>query len=212
MMVVAAGVCALHGKMRFVLFTTLATAALSLSAPELIIGKHLIVKINSLTQMAFDFRLFEITPSSLLSSYGLIASSPDISISVSTRYDAYLETIRFAQEHPVEFITHGNSNTWYRGIDSQILTYLSSFGLIATLFFLAHIASSIYRHITDPIESSKFAIVALVVFCGMFLTNRVLDYYPVAIFFFLASLPPRKPAEFCRATDSATQGTFLKNT
>lgn len=67
--------------------------------------------------------------------------------------------------------------------DSQFLTYFSSFGfLISSLFFMVIFVALIRSMI---LREHRFAFVLMLLFFFAFMTNRILDYYPVPFFMFL---------------------------
>ncbi len=173
LMIAIAGYCMIVGRAKLPLIGTSLTIFFSLAASRLVIGDHLIFKINSLVYSLSGYRIFD--------------SVSGVSISVSLRAEAIREIVLAATSNPLKFFLMGNSSEWYRGIDSQVLTYLSSFGLLCTLLFFAYVLMSIYIHWVRPTGQSKFIVAVLLLFCGIFLTNRILDYYPVALFFFLAT-------------------------
>jgi hypothetical protein len=104
------------------------------------------------------------------------------SISVSGRLEIHSEYARRLSEEPVCAILYGFDH--YIGRDSQVLTYLGSFGLlISSLFFFA-IAIALAGSLKKKGDLRAFTSIALFMFLVSFLTNRLLDYFPVALFLF----------------------------
>lgn len=116
---------------------------------------------------------------------GLMDYDIQSSESVSLRVKIHYQTLRAIADDPLRLIYGHLGTKTYWPMDSQILTYLGSFGLIILLAFLVlHISWARQAFLKKKIDHG-FAFVALVLFGLIFLTNRILDYFPVAIVYFI---------------------------
>ena len=105
------------------------------------------------------------------------------SASVSLRLAIHKEYIDNFFEEPIQAIFFGFNKHAYMKYDSQFLTYFSSFGfLISSLFFMVIFVVLIRSMI---LREHRFAFVLMLLFFFAFMTNRILDYYPVPFFMFL---------------------------
>ncbi|MBU0792305.1 MAG: hypothetical protein KKC55_17860 [Gammaproteobacteria bacterium] len=126
-----------------------------------------------------------------------IAPSDDMesrSISVSGRLDIHAEYANRFSEEPFQALFYGFEH--YIGIDSQVLTYISSFGLLISAFFFIAVSIGMASAFKGKGELNRFVAVALLLFAVSFLSNRLLDYFPVAFFLFavLSMLRPERRA------------------
>ena len=118
---------------------------------------------------------------------GLMDYDVDSSASVSLRVAIHEQTFTAIAQDPFRLIYGHLEGKQYWPMDSQFLTYLGSFGVII-------LAGYIFLHITwlrDAIRSRNrningvFNFFALLIFGLIFFTNRILDYFPVAIIYFM---------------------------
>jgi hypothetical protein len=173
LMLALAVYCAVVGRSKVAVFATVTTIIICWAALDVVVGDHLVYKLNSVIYSLTGYRVFD--------------TAPGVSLSISLRAEAMKEIANAAVQRPLQFVLLGSSTEWYQGVDSQFLTYLTSFGLISTVLFLMYVVGCIFRNCIYRTPYSKFLIAILLLFCGIFLTNRILDYYPVALFFFLAT-------------------------
>ncbi len=103
------------------------------------------------------------------------------SISVSSRLQIIAEYAENLIENPVQALLYGFEYKNYMGYDSQVLTYLSSFGVFISLLFFLSFAGLLFFCWWARV--GYFFCVTLLLFGMNFLTNRILDYYPIPLFF-----------------------------
>lgn len=116
---------------------------------------------------------------------GLSDYDVESSASVSLRAQIHYETIKAIADDPARFIYGHLKGKPYWPMDSQILTYLGSFGVIILAVFLTLHISWIRRSFLNRNLDHGFSFIALVLFALIFLTNRILDYFPVATIYFI---------------------------
>lgn len=140
---------------------------------------HLFYKIDSLVNLAFE------EMGGLVGEEvgGLVNEAARGSVSISTRVHIHYEYFDNLLSKPVEAVFYGFTKKAYMAYDSQLLTYLSSFGLLFSLLFFLSFSSVLFGCL--PNGSDSFVFVALFIFGLTFLTNRILDYYPMPILFAL---------------------------
>lgn len=127
----------------------------------------------------------------LASMVGVIdGSQADSSASVSVRVKIHKEYLESLGRDVPGFLFYGFSERYYNGVDSQLITYLSSFGLLASGGFWFYAVLSFCRSIFNSSRASIFFVVGIFIFIIAFLFNRILDYYPMALFFFLICMLP----------------------
>jgi len=124
-----------------------------------------------------------------------LASSESVegSRSISLRYDIHYDFYTRLAENFTEIMFFGYSETAYHIADSQYLTYFGSVGVIgASLFFIAiiHAATSSYK-----CEHGFGLFVVFFLYLLIFLTNRILDYYPIALFLFIMIVLAKRPEQ-----------------
>ena len=101
------------------------------------------------------------------------------SLSISTRIE-FFEGIKLLNSD-VSTLLFGNVNdTFYNSGDSQYVTYLTSFGIPLFLIFIFALGK---LYIRAKITSLKYFIIA---FLLILITNRILDYWPIAIIIFIS--------------------------
>ena len=108
------------------------------------------------------------------------------SASVSIRMQIHKDYVQSVSEDFPGFLLYGFSERFYKGVDSQIITYLSSFGLLAAALFWFYAIKSFFRALALRSDLGAFLGTTILIFMISFTSNRILDYYPMALFFFLA--------------------------
>lgn len=116
------------------------------------------------------------------------------SISVSSRLQMHKDYLAFFVNNPVQALLYGFEDIPYKSYDSQILTYAASFGLMATLPFLAATGLALLYSFSLNKNPGRFISAALLLWAISFLTNRLLDYFPLPLFFFFLIATIRKPS------------------
>jgi len=112
-------------------------------------------------------------------------TSSNISQSVSLRETIHRDYLDKITEHPIITTLVGDINQPYVGVDSQVLTYLSSFGVLTSLFFLLYTVNFGVTSLQLHGRQRYFMLAAVAVYSTTFIFNRILDYYPMALFFIL---------------------------
>ncbi|MBC3476306.1 hypothetical protein [Pseudomonas taiwanensis] len=137
------------------------------------------------SSLASDHLLYKIT-----SATNLLSESPtsDSSRSVSLRVEIHKTYANNFEKDPVEGIFYGFTNSAYIKYDSQVLTYLSSFGMIFTALFFSVISFTMAKSF---MARNYFSAMLLFLFSITFATNRILDYYPLPLFFAITFLTTR---------------------
>lgn len=109
--------------------------------------------------------------------YGVTASSVDVRVGIHQRAIHLFENdwLSMILGHPDKIVYDPN--------DSQYLTYALSFGIPLTLCF---IFLNLYFLYLSVIINKKFYIMLFLSFLLIFTTNRILDYFPIAIIYFSA--------------------------
>lgn len=115
------------------------------------------------------------------------AQGVGISQSVSLREKIHFDYFDKLVARPAATILIGDTSKSYYGVDSQILTYLSSFGVVISLFFLLYMIKFSLAAIALPNDSRYFIVSVVAIYSIAFVFNRILDYYPMALFLFLCS-------------------------
>jgi hypothetical protein len=115
----------------------------------------------------------------------LVEYNVDSSASVSQRIEMHERTFGELAVDPVGLIVGHLQGLPYWPMDSQLLTYLGSFGAPFLILFLSlHVYWTVCawrkRHVDN-----RFTLLSLFIFGLIFLTNRILDYFPVAIIYFI---------------------------
>jgi len=135
---------------------------------------------------AHDEQLFILHKLSAAGAFvGLIDYDVDSATSVSARSDMHQRTFSAIADEPVRFVLGHLEGKVYWPMDSQALTYLGSFGIVMLFSFLALHATWMLCALRNRAVDGGFAFIALGVFGAIFLTNRILDYFPVATIYFL---------------------------
>ena len=100
------------------------------------------------------------------------------SLSISTRID-FFNGIKLLGSDVFTFISGGVNNTYYNYGDSQIVTYITSFGVPLFLLFIFSLGK-LYNRAKG--SSLKYFTIAFIL---ILLTNRILDYWPISILIFV---------------------------
>jgi hypothetical protein len=117
--------------------------------------------------------------------FGVIDYDVDSSASIAGRLEMHEVTYAAFVDEPSRLLLGHLRSKPYWPIDSQMLTYLGSFGaLMLTAFVVLHVHWTL-RGWHQRRHDSGFAFVALCLFALIFLTNRILDYFPVATLYFV---------------------------
>jgi hypothetical protein len=116
---------------------------------------------------------------------GLVEYDIDSSATVSLRLEMHQETLAAISKEPLRLIFGHLGGKPYWPMDSQLLTYIGSFG---ALMLAAFVALHFYW-LTQAVRSRRVdgatAAWSLLLFGLIFATNRILDYFPVAMLYFL---------------------------
>lgn len=150
----------------YLLLSVLLGAVVIMSVGERLLSDHLMYKVSSF------FDLF---------GRGL----SDSSASVYYRSELYGLFVEHLSANFFGVLLYGYPDTYYYSVDSQYLAYIASFGaFVAFVFFLAVglTALAAYRR-RD--KYGVFCAVVIAIFMVVFFSNRILDYYPIPLFFFL---------------------------
>lgn len=116
---------------------------------------------------------------------GLVNYDVDSSRTVSLRSEMHEHTFTAMTNQPLSLIFGHVEGKAYWPNDSQILTYLGSFGAVMLVVFLLLHLLWFRRALRNGHLDGKFSAIALMIFGLIFLTNRILDYFPLAILYFL---------------------------
>lgn len=115
---------------------------------------------------------------------GLVQYDADSSLTVSGRSGGHERTLAAIRDEPLRLLTGHLEEKVYWPQDSQMLTYLGSFGAPLLLaFVLLHALWLTYAARLRRVDGG-FTLLALSLFGLMLFTNRILDYFPVATLYF----------------------------
>jgi hypothetical protein len=120
--------------------------------------------------------------------------------SVSARLEIHQLTYGAVRDEPWRLLVGHLQGQVYWPMDSQVLTYLGSFGIAMLLAFLSIHLLWTRRAWLSAKDDGGFSFVALLLFSLVFLTNRILDYFPVATVYFLCAMSARE-CFHCRLRD-----------
>lgn len=125
---------------------------------------------------------------------GFTRSDSDVSESgsISARLEIHERTYNAARQQPLQLLIGHFRGLVYWPMDSQILTYLGSFGLPILLAFLSIDLLWTYRAWRNPAADGGFGVLTMLLFTFIFLTNRILDYFPMASVYFLCVMASRR--------------------
>jgi hypothetical protein len=116
--------------------------------------------------------------------------------SVSSRLEIHQVTYSALRDEPWGLLVGHLQGKVYWPMDSQVLTYLGSFGVAILLGFLSIHLFWTCRAWLNARNDGGFSFVALLLFSLIFLTNRILDYFPVASIYFLCVMSARESSRF----------------
>jgi hypothetical protein len=113
----------------------------------------------------------------------LIEFSKDLDVSnasksISVRID-FFESVNFLFLDLYSFLFGGVNNTYYNFGDSQIVTYITSFGIPLFILFVISIFGLYFKSRNTKL---KYFVISLIL---ILFTNRILDYWPVPVLIFL---------------------------
>lgn len=115
---------------------------------------------------------------------GFVEYDIESSASVSQRVEMHKSTFDAISEAPQHLIYGHLNKLPYWPMDSQVLTYLGSFGaLMAGLFVALHLHWLLQAWYNRRFDGG-FSVLSLMLFGLIFTTNRILDYFPVATVYF----------------------------
>ena len=115
---------------------------------------------------------------------GLVQYDAGSSLSVTGRSAGHERTLAAIREQPLGLVVGHLGGKVYWPQDSQVLTYLGSFGApMALAFVLLHALWMAYAARLRRVDGG-FTLLALSLFGLMLFTNRILDYFPVAMLYF----------------------------
>tara|TARA_Y100000022_G_scaffold168502_1_gene153672 strand:+ start:1056 stop:2273 length:1218 start_codon:yes stop_codon:yes gene_type:complete len=160
------------GNLGFLLFATIGLLILGIFLPEEILGKF--------------FSAFYHAADKFLSLLLFVDGSQVNSASISVRKEWTLEGLRLISENPWSLlIGHPEGTALYAG-DGWWLTLLVSHGLPLSILFLLCNGYAMFRGIKLRSSEGKCASLIIGLTCIIFLTNRILDYWPAAIVYLFA--------------------------
>jgi hypothetical protein len=116
---------------------------------------------------------------------GLVDYDVESSASVSLRLDMHRDTLAAIQSEPLRLLWGHLQGQAYWPMDSQVLTYLGSFGAPMLVAFLLLHAGWLFAAWRLRARDGGFAFGSLLLVGLIFLTNRILDYFPVATLYFI---------------------------
>ena len=116
---------------------------------------------------------------------GFVSYDVNSSGSVGGRLEIHQRTYDALRDEPWRLVLGHLQGKVYWPMDSQVLTYLGSFGIAMLAAFLFIHALWMRRAWLNAGNDGGFGFVALILFTFIFLTNRILDYFPVATMYFL---------------------------
>ena len=122
---------------------------------------------------------------------GFVSYDVDSSLSVAGRLAIHQLTYDAVRDQPWQVLSGHLQGAVYWPMDSQVLTYLGSFGMAMLLAFLLIHTLWTRRAFLNSKNDGGFSFVALLIFSFVFLTNRILDYFPVATLYFLCVMSSR---------------------
>lgn len=115
----------------------------------------------------------------------LVEYDVDSSASVSQRIEMHERTFGELAVDPLGLIVGHLKGLPYWPMDSQLLTYLGSFGAPFLILFLSLHTYWMVCAWRRRRGDNGFALLSLCIFGLIFMTNRILDYYPVATIYFI---------------------------
>ena len=148
----------------FILITVFSLLSVYFALDVFFSNSHLFYKIDSLLNALFG-------------GHKILSNSASISI----RSDNYSNAWNYLNANVFDMLLYGNRFI-YTSVDSQLLTYLYSYGILTSFLFL----TTILMMLSDKMygfssQYKNFIKIILVIFCLMFLSNRIIDYYPILV-------------------------------
>jgi hypothetical protein len=116
---------------------------------------------------------------------GLMSYDIDTSLSVTARSEMHERTLDAIENEPTRLLSGHLEGLAYWPNDSEVLTYLGSFGVIVLVGFLALHLLWMGCALRNRRVDGKFTLVGLSLFGLIFFTNRILDYFPIATLYFI---------------------------
>lgn len=135
---------------------------------------------------------------------GLVEYDVESSASVSQRVEMHEQTFSAIAESPMRLLWGHLEGLPYWPMDSQLLTYLGSFGTPMLVLFGALHLWWLLRAWRVRRSDAGFSAVALALFGLIFTTNRILDYFPVALLYFMLVAMALRPAPLLNARQDAS--------
>lgn len=117
--------------------------------------------------------------------FSLLEYDVHSSASVSQRIEMHEQTFNGFAIDPLSLIVGHLKGLPYWPMDSQLLTYLGSFGVPFLILFLSLHAYWMLCGWRRRESDDGFTLLSLCIFGLIFVTNRILDYFPVAIIYFI---------------------------
>lgn len=116
---------------------------------------------------------------------GLVDYDVESSASVSVRAEIHGQTFTAIANDPLRLLYGHLEGKPYWSMDSQLLTYLGSFGVIMLVIFVVLHLLWLRRAANNMISDNGFSFISLMLFGFIFATNRILDYFPIATIYFI---------------------------
>lgn len=118
----------------------------------------------------------------------IILQQEDItSLSVSGRIEYTLGAIKLLKENPWSIIFgHPNMLPMYTG-DGQWVSFIVTYGLPLTIFFIYQNVKNVIFGLKSNDENLLIASHIIIYFSFFFITNRIIDYWPMAFLYFFAT-------------------------
>jgi hypothetical protein len=116
---------------------------------------------------------------------GFVSYDDSSSDTVGGRLEIHQRTFDALHGEPWRLLFGHLQGLVYWPVDSQVITYLGSFGFAMLLVFLLVHLIWARRALRYARCDGGFGFVALLLFSFIFFTNRILDYFPIAIVYFI---------------------------
>lgn len=107
--------------------------------------------------------------------------------SITLRFEIHNTFLQKVSEEFLSVMIFGYNDFYYYNTDSQFLTFFGSFGVLPSLLFFGIAFCQLFL-VSQKYNVSRFFWISIFLFFVMFFTNRVIDYYPMALVFFLLVL------------------------
>ena len=150
--------------------------------------------------LIWGFLLPEHVKFKLFSLYGLLVDGDlsGASQSISLRYLIHEHAIEHFAENYFYDTFFGYLDLFYYGVDSQVLSFIGSVGLLPAMIFVLWNFYLIFSNYLLKGEGGYFLLLSSLVFFFLIFSNRIFDYYPVAFLFFILMFFRDRIAEFDR--------------